>query len=368
MTEQIEMPEESLAPRGAGPQLRLAREKQGLSIADVAARTRISQRHIADLETGNYAAFPSRAYPLGFARTIAKELGLDPEAIAAQVRAEMGVVRAGDAVREGYEPGDPARVPSQPLVWLSIIAAGLLLAGLFVAYRTFFSPAAELPSLVEQQEAEEAAAAAAAREQAAATPAAAASGPVVFTATADEVWVRFYDASGERLLETVMRRGQSFTVPADADGPMINTARPEAFTITIGGRAVPPLATEMMTISDVKVDAASLLARAPAPGATPGATPPAATPSADATPRPRNMAAPIRTTPISEGNARPLTAAERAARDAARRQARPAQPTAAPTESQDAAAANEASAAEAQAETAAPPAPEPPVEAAPAGE
>jgi transcriptional regulator with XRE-family HTH domain len=57
MTEQIEMPEDSLAPRGAGPQLRLAREHKGLSIKDLAERTRIPQRQIEKIEAGNFAAY-----------------------------------------------------------------------------------------------------------------------------------------------------------------------------------------------------------------------------------------------------------------------------------------------------------------------
>lgn len=349
MTDQIEMPDEFTAPRGAGPQLRYARERLGLSVADIAARTRISQRQIEDLEAGNFAAFSSRTYAIGFARTVAKAVGLDGEAIARQVRGELNVLQPPERMAAGYETSDPARVPSRSLVWLSLVAVALLLAGLFVAYRTLFSPAAELPSLVDQQEAERAAAAAsAARDSAAATPAAA-SGPVVFTSLEDGIWVRFYDASGTRLLETEMARGQSFTVPAAAAGPMLWTARPEALTITVGGRAVPPLATEMMTMRDVKVDAASLLAR-PAPAAGPSG-------AASASPAPRNMAAPLRQVPLSQSLS---TTTRRAAPASAPRRA--ASNAAAPSASQDAATDNvPAAAALAEAQPA-----EPAAEAAPA--
>lgn len=357
MTDQIEMPEEFTAPRGAGPQLRYAREKLGLSVGDIAARTKISQRHVEDLEAGNFAAFTSRTYAIGFARTVAKAVGLDGEAIAAQVRGELNALQPAERTTASYEPSDPARVPSQPLVWFSLVALGLLLAGLFFAYRTLFSPAAELPSLIEQQEAEQAAA----RASAAATPApAASSGPVTFTATDERVWVSFYDADGLRLLEKELARGESFTVPAEANGPMIRTARPEALSITIGGRAVPPLATEMMTLRDVKVDAATLLAR-PAPQ-------PAASPSASASPggapATGDVDAPVRTVPLSQAQpVRAPAAAVRVARPAAVRS------TTAPGP-QDAAAANTASA-EAAAAPAAPtaePEPAPAAEAPPAAE
>lgn len=329
MTDQIEMPDEFTAPRGAGPQLRYARERLGLSVADIAARTRISQRHIEDLEASNFAAFSSRTYSIGFARTVAKAVGLDGEAIANQVRGELNVLQPPERMSAGYETSDPARVPSRPLVWLSLLAVALLLAGLFVAYRTLFSPAAELPSLVDQEAAEQAAAASAARDNAAATPAAT-TGPVVFTSLEDGIWVRFYDTSGTRLLETEMARGQSFTVPATATGPMLWTARPEALTITVGGRAVPPLAAEMMTMRDVKVDAASLLAR-PAPTASP---------SGAASATPRNIAAPLRQVPLSQSLS--ITARRAAPASAPRRATSNA---AAPPASQDTVAANAAAAA-----------------------
>lgn len=356
MTDQIEMPEEFTAPRGAGPQLRYARERLGLSVGDVAARTKISQRHVADLEAGNYAAFTSRTYAIGFARTIAKAVGLDGEAIAAQVRGELNALQPATRTTASYEPSDPARVPSQSLVWFSLLALALLLAGLFFAYRTLFSPAAELPSLIEQQEAEQAAAAAAAAS-AAATPAPATSGPVVFTATDDRIWVRFYDATGLRLLEKELARGETFVVPADANGPMIRTARPDALSITVGGRPVPPLATEMITLRDVKVDAASLLARpAPQPSAS-------AAPAAAASPAAANIAAPVRTVPLSQRQPVRTAAAPRVQRP-------PSASTSAPAGPQDVAEANEASAAAAQAATPAAPdaAPPPPAEAAPAAE
>ena len=260
MTEQIEMPEESLAPRGAGPQLRLAREKMGLSVKDVAEQTRISQSNIEKIEAGDFAALPGRTYAMGFARSFAKVVELDQNDIAAMVRAELNAYTPEHRdARETFQPGDPTRAPSGRLVWFSIIALLILMAGLFTAYPLLFSPAAEQPSLVESQEAADAAALAAASENdaAAADP----SGAVVFTSTEPGVWVRFYDGEGRRLMEKEMDEGETYTVPADAEGPQLWTGRPYALTITVGGRAVPRLAEDLVTMRDVPVDAASLLAR-----------------------------------------------------------------------------------------------------------
>jgi hypothetical protein len=93
---------------------------------------------------------------------------------------------------------------------------------------------------------------------------------VVFTALEDGVWVRFYDADGERLFEKQMVRGEQFEVPRDAREPRINTGRPDAFGITIGGREVPKLADEPITLGDAIVSAEALLARAAQPAAASG--------------------------------------------------------------------------------------------------
>jgi len=255
-------------PLGVGEQLRAAREARGLSLAEVAAETRIPQRHLQTIEAGDFAALPARTYAIGFARTYAKAVGLNDSDVAELVRAELDAQEPRQRSRgAGFEPGDPARVPSSGLVWLVVGALVLLLLGGYFFYRTLFAPAAELPSLVQQERAAEAARAAAQRPATAqATPAPATGGAVVFTAL-DEAWVRFYTPQGT-LTERLMLKGETYTVPADAVQPMLRTGRPDALAITVGGRAVPKIAEEQTVVGDVPVTAAALLARRPAP-ATP---------------------------------------------------------------------------------------------------
>jgi cytoskeletal protein RodZ len=258
-----------------GEQLRAAREARGFALEQVAAETRIPQRHLLKIEAGDFAALPARTYAIGFARNYARMVGLDDDNVADLVRAELDAQEPRPRHRPAsFEPGDPARVPSRALGWLSILAVVLVLAGLFFAYRTFFAPAAELPSLLEQDRAERAAGqqrTAATRPQAAAPT----GGAVVFTAT-EEAWVRFYTPEGT-LTERLMTPGDTYTVPADAAQPMLRTGRPDALQITIGGRQIPRLAETQQVMSDVPVTAAALLARSRQPAAAP--TPPAASPT-----------------------------------------------------------------------------------------
>jgi cytoskeletal protein RodZ len=266
------------APAGIGPQLCAAREAKGLTLEQVAAETRIPQRHLEAMEAGDFGKLPGRTYAIGFARTYAKTVELEPDDIAAGVRAELDAQSDEGYRPASFEPGDPARVPSRALGWFAAFAVLLLLAGGFFFFRTIFAPAAELPSLVDQQNAQRQGQQRAPLSRQPTTPAANPSGPVVFTALVPGIWVKFYDASGNQLMQKQMAGGESFTVPADARGPMVWTGRPDALAITIGGRPVPKLAEQQQVMKDVPVTAEALLARA-RPAATPsgGKPGPAAT-------------------------------------------------------------------------------------------
>ena len=274
---------ELVAAGGVGDQLRAERERQELSLDQISSRTRIPERHLIKIEAGDFANLPGRTYAVGFARTYAKVLGLDQADIADRVRAELGAEDPGERYGEtqALEPGDPARVPSRGLVFFSIAAIALLLAGGFMFYRTYFAPGSGPGSiLTAERQAQADAEAEAALAAGGGTPGDAAdpSGAVVFTALEDDTWVKFYDGSGSQLMQKQMASGESYTIPADADNPQIWTGRPYAFSITIGGKSVPKLTEEEGTMKDVPVSAEALLARGeepaaePAPGSTP-ATP-----------------------------------------------------------------------------------------------
>lgn len=254
---------------GVGQRLQAARLHAGLSLPDVARETRIPERHLVAIENGDFARLPAKTYAVGFSRSYARLLGMDERAIGEAVRAELAASQTGPAEHPTrFEPGDPSRVPSRRLAWLGLAAIVLLLAGGYSFYRTYLAPGVSPAPLI-TRDAAGGQPAAPRGAPAAAAPAAAAvptGGEVVFTATEDGVWARFYDGAGNRLVEKQFARGERFVVPATATRPQIWTGRPDALAITIGGRAVPPLAQDDMIMRDVPVDAASLLAR-PAPGA-----------------------------------------------------------------------------------------------------
>jgi cytoskeletal protein RodZ len=279
---EVEIAADSLeAPPAPGERLRRAREASGMSLQQIAAETRIPQRHLRLIEAGDFAGLPARTYAIGFSKNFAKAVGLDEDAIAEEVRAELARLDPAPASRATFEPGDPARVPDTTIIWIATAAVLALLVIGYFSYNTMFAPAAELPSLLPEERPT------ARGGTQAPAPAArpAASGRVVFTALAPRVWVKFYDANGTQLMQKEMTLGETYTVPATAQGPQLWTGRPDALKITIGGREIPPLAREQKIMKDVPVTAAALLSRpAPAPAPTqartsvpppaPAATPP----------------------------------------------------------------------------------------------
>ncbi|MBV7259141.1 helix-turn-helix domain-containing protein [Erythrobacter crassostreae] len=258
----------------AGQRLREAREEKRLDLSHVAAETRIPVRHLETIETGSYDKLPSRTYAIGFARTYARVVGLNEAEIADLVRDELaGGYRRQSALAGGMEPGDPAKLPSAGLAWFGAIAALILAVGIYAFYNTYFGAGDGLASLIAES-AEEGAS----EDEIAASEAGGdtgtgggvidSSGQVVFTALEDGVWVRFYDSAydetREPLFEGTMASGDTFELSQSANGPRINTGRPDALAITVGGQKVPKLADEPITLGDTQISAAALLARAEA--------------------------------------------------------------------------------------------------------
>lgn len=270
-----------------GSRLRAAREAMGLSVKDLSTRTRITSRHIEALEHGDHATLPGRPYVLGFARSIAREVGLDQAEIATAIRRELDASAPAPATRKinQFEVDDPAKTPSRLLTWLALVlAVGIVALGVGL-WRSYYWPSAELPPLVGPQVSTTPASRPVG--QAPAPVAAPATSPVVFTALEDGVWVKFSDGAGKQLLQKQMARGESFTVPADAQAPVLWTGRPDALAITVGGRAVPRLAEREQIMKNVAVDGAALLVR-PAPAAS---TPATSTPAPAPVPVPLPVAA-----------------------------------------------------------------------------
>lgn len=254
-----------------GDMLRHAREQKNLNVEDIAKTTRIPQRHLESIESGDFAALPGRTYAIGFAKSYARTVGLSEVTIGSKLREEMDDQghSAYEPETSGYSPANPSNIPPKYLAWTAAGIAAALLIG-FLVWRTLFLEPGDFMNNGSDTEFVE--------ENVSddildgtiepAGPTLSTSGTVTLTAT-ETVWLKIYDEDGERLFEKEMAAGEQYTVPADAQGPQILTGRPDALTVTIDGQVVPPLGTADRTIKDVGISAAALLARGDTGGLSP---------------------------------------------------------------------------------------------------
>lgn len=257
--------EEEFRFHTVGEQLKAERERQTLSLSDLATQTRVPMRHLDSIERSDFAALPGTTYTLGFTRSYATALGLDPIKFNNDLRLELSQsgFQSYQVPTQNYEPADPSRVPSRTLAWTAAAIGVLLIAGYLLWRSSMLSDDAAVANIQAPQ--------AVVSEKGAAGAATGgivgnATDTVVLTATGS-VWVKIYDAENKPLFESEMVKGDSFSVPKDANNPMIVTGRPNAINVTVGGKAVSPLGAPERTIVDVSISAAALLARKPVPSA-----------------------------------------------------------------------------------------------------
>lgn len=264
-----------------GERLRKAREASDMSLEDVANRTRIPIRHLQHIENGDWDALPAPTYSIGFARSYANVVGLNGSEIGVELREELGATHPRTAPQTAYyEPADPARVPPRSLA----LIAGAIALLLVVGYAVWRSGAvddsdvdsAEVASVETQAEEVQPGFGAIPGPVAGGPAVAAAMGPVTLTATED-VWLRVYEADGDRLMEKTMTPGERYVVPSTATRPQILTGRPNALRVTVGTTEIPPLGPAERTISDVSLAPSDLLARLRPAGAPVPPPPPTPT-------------------------------------------------------------------------------------------
>ncbi len=285
----------ALAPR-AGADLRAARERVGWSLSDMAAALRIRRQYLEALEEGRISALPGNAYALGFLRTYATALGLDPNEIARRFKAEAS------AVNEKTQLEFPVPVPERGVPAGAVVLLGVLLVvGAYAGWyrlsgegrlpaETATPVPARLAPLAEQAvppvavppvSAPAVAPAAAPAEaqpvmQAEApqppsvSPSSAAAAPVnplpippvpsggpdqsriVLRASAD-AWVQVRDRAGQVLLNRILHAGETWPVPPKP-GLLLTTGNCGGTDLLVDGATTPALGGNGVVRRDLPLD------------------------------------------------------------------------------------------------------------------
>ncbi len=93
----------------AGEMLKNARTtgRRKREIATISKLLCIREEFLTALEEGNYRVIPEDVYILGFARSYAVELGLNPDEVIAKIKKELGITKDKKEVKEIKEDVEP---------------------------------------------------------------------------------------------------------------------------------------------------------------------------------------------------------------------------------------------------------------------
>jgi hypothetical protein len=116
-----------------GDLLQAARERKGVDLYRAERDTKIRARHLAALESGDYAELPGAVYTKGFLRNYALYLGLDPDDLLIKWREEQELARAQEALVVAPPP-TPIAEPRRGLTFTPGIIVAALLTVIVLAF------------------------------------------------------------------------------------------------------------------------------------------------------------------------------------------------------------------------------------------
>ena len=116
-----------------GDRLKREREMREVSLEEISAATRISNRYLQALESEEWSKLPGGIFARGFVRSIARYLGLDEDSLLA----EFDLARSKEPSPQAYQTLEPT--PKEMPRWLPAAVAALvlllLLAGAVYGWR-----------------------------------------------------------------------------------------------------------------------------------------------------------------------------------------------------------------------------------------
>jgi cytoskeletal protein RodZ len=192
-----------------GGTLAKARQEAGLSVPQVAGRTRIRETVIQAIERDDYSMCGGNFYARGHIRSIARATGIDPEPLIEEYDAAHGGSPQAISARQAFEAKTPIKILERRSPnWSAAMVAALVLV---VGYGIFRVATGE-----ESHKAAERAAAPATRAPTAVRPshsAAVAQAPrkevTVKLKAKRASWLSVQDDKGKQLFSGVIRPGQS---------------------------------------------------------------------------------------------------------------------------------------------------------------
>ena len=246
-----------------GSTLQNARERTGLSLSDIAARTRIPLKSLRAIEANNFAVVPAGIFVRGFIRSYAREVGVEPEAAIAEYRAMTEPAEepapklkeeppVDDDVRSSSFDPELLTSSSGPGWGYALIAAALLITVISVNRYNAAGPS-ETPASAPTPPASKITATPTVTPEVPQPVATAGDGVRVELRAGGLCWVKAV-ADGQTVVFHLLQPGETHSITAQRD-VVLRVGDPAALSYTINGRPGQPLGAAQIPVT-VRVDAA----------------------------------------------------------------------------------------------------------------
>ncbi|WP_417491059.1 helix-turn-helix domain-containing protein [Maricaulis sp.] len=136
----------SYVQHSAGERLREARTKAGLTLDSAAARTRIRRDYLEALETMDTRGLPARAYAIGYLRTYASFLAIEPAGLVEQFKLEVDTETGRAVPTASARTREPIKLPRGAFGAVLILVCVASVAWWYSEQSASFGTISNLPS------------------------------------------------------------------------------------------------------------------------------------------------------------------------------------------------------------------------------
>lgn len=253
----------------AGERLREARAKAGLTLDEAAHRTRIRRDYLDAIESMDSRGLPARAYAIGYLRTYASFLSLEPDALVEQFKRDVDTETGRAQPTAAAKTRDPIKLPRGAFGAVLILASLASVAWWYSSQGTGSDGLLAVPPPPD-------AAPEWAREDFAERPArssveeiwaglplseAVASSSTLVMRALEPVWMEVRDGSGRILFARQLEIGETYR--ALETGLTVSTANAGAIVLERDGEAIGPLGEAGMAVENLPVTEGDETADAP---------------------------------------------------------------------------------------------------------
>lgn len=258
--ENLSSAEGAAASESVGGALRRAREKRGMSLAEISRELCLKEDTLRALESRQYSALPKVPYCFGFVRTYARALGLDGEEMVRRFKVEIGD-KPQNAKLHVPQPLRASRLPGRAAITVSLFVAAAAYAGWYLytagpdtiivpaTTADAHAPMAPVP-LIEAEHAKrlnaevDAANKARAEAEAEKTGATTSAAPPeksagILIKAVSTCWVYIHDTKGKVVFHKTMQKGDEFKLP-DGKGLVLDLGNPYGVQLVYNGRTLKP--------------------------------------------------------------------------------------------------------------------------------